>query len=259
MDYYSQPQYPDPSPSPRPRGRFWKKLLKFLGLLAFFFIILTLIVMGPAIYTQLGYYFTAPQDNYSQKYELPVSVTDDLSAIQDVADLLDQREVVSAQDTILIPKLNLDAPLVYPTESTNDAILTAIKAGVAHYPNTALPGRVGNVFLTGHSSYYWWNGGKYNQVFATLDKLTPGDLVYIYYQGGKYIYRVSRSFIVNPDQVDILNPTTGPTLSLMTCTPIGTSLRRLVVTADLVGRPPVDVSVFDPFRQIPKLPTILPV
>lgn len=252
--------YPPTPPTPSPRRRpVWKKLLKFFGLFLSFFVVLVLVVMGPTIYTTLSYYFTAPAEEYSAKYELPVSVSDDLRDIQEVADLLDQRSLVPAQDTIIIPKLNVDAPIVYPTESSNTAILEAIKDGVAHYPNTAMPGRVGNSFLTAHSSYYWWSGGKYNQIFALLDRLQPGDLVYIYYQGGRYVYRINRSFIVNPDQVEVLNQTANPILTLMTCTPLGTNLRRLIVQADLVGRPPVDADAFMPFQQIPKLPTILPV
>jgi len=256
----SQPDwYPPTPPARKPRRRILVELLKFLGLFIFFFVLLTLIVMAPTIYTKVSYYFSAPTTDFSRKYELPISVSDNLQDIQEVTDTLNQKLIVPATDTILIPKINVDAPIVYPTESSNDAILTAIKDGVAHYPNTAMPGRVGNVFLTGHSSYYWWNGGKFNQVFALLDKLTVGDLIYVYYQGGKYIYRVNQSFIVNPSQVDILNSSGKPILTLMTCTPVGTSLRRLVVQADLVGRPPVDIESFAPFQQIPKLPTILPV
>lgn len=246
-------------PAPHRRRRFWGRPFKFLGLFAFFFVLLTLIVMGPTIYTKIAYYFTAPSTDYSQKYELPVSVTDDLQAIQDVTSAIDQKISVPSQDTILIPKINVTAPLVYPDQRDNAAILEAIKEGVAHYPNTALPGRVGNVFLTGHSSYYWWSGGKYNQVFALLDKLATGDLIYVYYQGGRYSYRVSRAFVVNPDQVDVLNASDKPILTLMTCTPVGTNLRRLIIQADLIGRPPVDASAFTPFQQIPTLPNILPV
>jgi len=251
--------YPPTPPARRPRRRIGVEILKFLGLFVFFFVLLTLIVMAPTVYTKVSYYFFAPQENFSQKYELPVSVGTDLRDIQEVSNALDQKTTTPSADTLLIPKINVNAPIVYPTESSNEAILNAIKSGVAHYPNTAMPGRVGNVFLTAHSSYYWWSGGEFNQVFALLDKLAVGDLVYVYHQGSKYIYRVNKSFVVSPSQVDILNTNTQPILTLMTCTPVGTSLRRLVVQAELVGRPPVDAGDFAPFQQIPNLPIILPV
>lgn len=238
----------------RPRN-FFVELVKFLGLFAFFFVILTLMVMAPTMYTKVSYYIFGPAEN---KYDLPTAVQDNTKDIKDLTDFWAAQEFVPAQDTIVIPKINVDAPIVYMQSIDNKQILEDIKSGVGHYPNTALPGEVGNVFMTGHSSYYWWSGGKYNQVFALLDQLEPGDLIYIYYQKGKYIYRVRESKVVRPEQVDVLEPTADPILTLMTCTPVGTNLRRRIVQADLVGRPPVDTTAFKNFQQLPELPVILP-
>jgi sortase A len=223
-----------------------------------FFVLLTLAVMGPTIYTKVSYLWTAPTTNFSQKYDLPVSVGDSATDISKVTDQFGQQSKTYTQDMIVIPKINVEAPILYLKTTNNADILEAIKNGVGHYQGTALPGRMGNVFLTGHSSYYWWSKGKYNQVFALLDRLIIGDLIYVYYKGDKFVYRVNQSFVVKPNQVEVLAPSPKPILTLMTCTPVGTNLKRLIVQADLVGRPPIIGGDFSDVISLPKPPTILP-
>lgn len=241
---------------PRPERIWWHELLKFLGLFVFFFTLLALIVMGPTIYTTVTYWFSDGGESYQNDYELPTS-SRSFANIEELVSFVDTAEA-PVRDSIVIPRINVDAPLVFIEDYSNDAILEAIKDGVGHYPGTALPGRIGNSFLTGHSSYYWWNGGEYNQIFALLHNLEAGDLIYVYYQGDKFIYQMQDSIVVNPNDVHVLDQTDTPTLSLMTCTPIGTNLRRLVVRADLIGSPPVSGTDFEDFIDIPELPSILP-
>lgn len=238
------------------RKNWFVELLKFLALFVFFFCALVLIVMGPTYYRQISYLWEKPTNNYSDKYNLPVAATD--ATINDVNNLFASRPSVYTQDTILIPKIGVDAPIVYLNTTDNDQILEAIKDGIGHYQGTAMPGQNGNVFLTGHSSYYWWSKGKYNTVFARLNQVTAGDLVYVYYQNSKYIYRINKTFVVRPEQVDVLNPTSAATLTLMTCTPVGTNLKRLIVTADLISQPSVNSGDFQNLSGLPKPPTILP-
>ena len=246
-------QMPHP---PAPKSVWWKEVLKFLGLFAFFFVLLAVIVMGPTIYTTVTYWFSNGGKDYSNQYNLPSS-GDSFANVDDLVSFVDNAEA-PRQDSIVIPKINVDAPLVFIQDYSNNAILEAIKNGVGHYPGTALPGRIGNSFLTGHSSYYWWSGGEYNQIFALLHNLEPGDLIYVYYQGDKFIYKMSDSEVVSPTDVHVLDQTTTPTLSLMTCTPIGTNLRRLIVKAELIGSPPVSGDDFKDFIELPDLPSILP-
>lgn len=252
----SHPVHRIPEFKPASKLIWWQELLKFLGLFVFFFTVLALIVMGPTIYTSLSYSIGGSKI-FSSQFSLPSEIGDSRSDIESVISLVDKEEVPPV-DTIIIPKINVNAPLVYIKDESNNAILQAIQNGVGHYPGTALPGRNGNAFFTGHSSYYWWSEGKYNQVFALLHNLEAGDLIYIYYQGEKYIYRATNKVVVLPTDVHVLDPTPTPTLSLMTCTPIGTNLKRLIVHADLISSPPVSGSDFDNIQSIPKLPTVLP-
>lgn len=135
---------------------------------------------------------------------------------------------------LVVPKIGINTPVIWNSSSNEQVMLANLQQGVAHYGFTALPNaETGNVFITGHSSYYWWDKGKYKTVFALLDRLTTGDQALIQFQGSVYVYKVRDKRVVKPSQVDITDTTKEPTLSLMTCTPVGTSLNRLVVRFDL--------------------------
>jgi LPXTG-site transpeptidase (sortase) family protein len=119
--------------------------------------------------------------------------------------------------------------------TSENKIQDTLRTGVVHYPYTANPDQYGNVFITGHSSYYPWDKGQYKDIFALLHKLEIGDEYSIYYKGKKFTYRVKEKFEVKPDDISVLEQPTDQKIStLMTCTPIGTVLRRLIVRAELV-------------------------
>jgi LPXTG-site transpeptidase (sortase) family protein len=135
----------------------------------------------------------------------------------------------SKNNQLFIPKIDIEAPVIWNVP--DNETLPILKNGVAHYLNTALPGQAGNIFISGHSSNYWWEKGDYNQIFVLLDKLEIGDKIYINYGNRIHKYMVTDKKVVNPKNLDVLKQTQNRTLSLMTCVPIGTNLNRLVVTA----------------------------
>ena len=137
---------------------------------------------------------------------------------------------------LVIPKIDVHAPVIWDSSFDEKIMLANLQKGVVHYGGTDLPNpTTGNVFITGHSSYYWWDKGQFKTVFALLDQLKTGDQVALTYQQQVYVYQVFDSKVVKPTQVDVLNTSEKPILSLMTCTPVGTSLNRLIVRANLVG------------------------
>lgn len=157
--------------------------------------------------------------------------------------------VTPDDNRIYIPSIGKNIPLTEVADEkviesqdsklVEDAIQEALKDGVVRYPGTARPGQLGNVFLTGHSSYYLWAPGDYKDVFALLHQVKIDDELIVYYSTApgaqrKYTYKVAEIREVKPDEVDVLAPTNDFRLTLMTCTPIGTNLRRLIVTAYLV-------------------------
>lgn len=105
-----------------------------------------------------------------------------------------------------------------------------LKRGVGHYPNTALPGQVGNAAIAGHRT-------TYGAPFENLDKLRKGDLIIVdTINGGHYEYVVDRKTVINPDQIEVLAPPKDPTavlLTLTTCHPKRSVSHRLVIHAHL--------------------------
>ncbi len=148
------------------------------------------------------------------------------------------------ENRLIIPKLNLNVPIVVPTyeallredwTQVETDIQQSLEQGVVHYPGTAKPGQAGNFFVTGHSSYYPWAPGNYKTVFARLHMLSEGDDYWVYYGGDKHRYVVASIAEVKPSNVDVLDQPANRRLStLMTCTPVGTTLRRLIIQAEEV-------------------------
>lgn len=149
--------------------------------------------------------------------------------------------IAPTDDRLIIPKLGQSVPLVHMgvehIEGENwgeleKQIQGGLKKGVVHYPGTAKPGQYGNFFITGHSSYYPWDPGQFKDVFALLGQLDTGDRFYVYYDQIKYTYEIYDKFEVSPSNVDVLEqPQDKKIATLMTCTPVGTTLRRLIIQA----------------------------
>lgn len=152
--------------------------------------------------------------------------------------------VTPTDNRLVIPKIGKSVPLVNLSAENiqgenwselEKQIQDGLRQGVVHYPGTAKPGQYGNVFITGHSSYYPWDPGQYKDVFALLGQLEVGDRYYIYYNQVKYTYEVREKFEVQPSNVAVLEQPTDEKIStLMTCTPVGTTLRRLILKAEQV-------------------------
>ena len=139
---------------------------------------------------------------------------------------------------IVIEKINVNAPVVKDVPVVNtDSYLEALKWGVAHASFSGYPNEQNsNVYLFAHSSNNFWELGKYSTVFNLLYKLGTGDQINIYYEGKRYLYQVDNKILLNDFKVDeTVYDSIGPSLTLQTCYPTGTSLYRLVIRASLIG------------------------
>lgn len=141
---------------------------------------------------------------------------------------------------VIIPRLQSNVPVIHVSSNTLvaqnwDAVETeiqdALRNGVVHYPGTPFPNQSGNVVLTGHSSYYPWDPGRFKDVFAVLHQAEIGDEIIMFYEQKKYTYKVTEIKKVFPNQIDVLADAGDDRLTLITCTPIGTNLQRLIVVA----------------------------
>jgi len=107
--------------------------------------------------------------------------------------------------------------------------LSVIDQGVAHWSGTSEPGGSGNVVLAGHRT-------THSRPFWDLDRLRTGDLVYLEDgHGFDVMYKVSSSFVVEPDDLWISYEFGRPMVTMFACHPRGSARYRIVVQADLVA------------------------
>jgi len=99
-----------------------------------------------------------------------------------------------------------------------------LKKGVGQHIGSADPGQNGNVVLAGHDDVF-------GEVFRNLDKLQPGDQIVLYTMQQQYTYLVTETRIVEPGQVDVMNSTSDPTVTLISCYPYMVDNKRIVVFA----------------------------
>jgi sortase A len=149
----------------------------------------------------------------------------------------------AGQTQLTIPSIGATAPIVFEPKTAEWAVQQALRDGVDHYGGTANPGQVGNTVIVGHSSGQLWAPGDYKFVFTLLDKIKAGDLATIDYQGTRYTYKVTGTEIILPSNLSVLNQNSAkPSLTLITCTPVGTSKFRLVVHADQISPSPAQAA-----------------
>ncbi|KKQ26263.1 MAG: hypothetical protein US62_C0038G0007 [Candidatus Woesebacteria bacterium GW2011_GWA1_37_8] len=148
----------------------------------------------------------------------------------------DQKKLPASDDnisffTISIPKLRIeDAVVKIGGEELSGSLI--------QYPGTALPGRVGNAVIFGHSILpQYYNPKNYLSIFSLLGDLEAGDKIYASMDNKIFVYEVFNSFEVKPTDLGILDQNKkGSFISLITCTPPGHPLKpkRLIVRAKLV-------------------------
>ena len=116
---------------------------------------------------------------------------------------------------IEIPSINLSQALV---EGISDNVLQYF---LGHFPDSAAPGQVGNFAIAGHRV------SDYTDAFINLYKVTAGDKIIVKTHDKKYTYVIEENYIVNPDQVEVLDATENATITLITCT-VGSKQRVIV-------------------------------
>jgi LPXTG-site transpeptidase (sortase) family protein len=144
-------------------------------------------------------------------------------------------EPASREFGILIPKIGANAPVVPEVDPYNASEYQyRLTKGVAHAKGTAYPGESGNIFIFAHSAGNWTEANRYNAVFYLISKLEKGDEIILWYNFNSFRYIVSETKLVDASEVQYLDPHySAKTLTLMTCWPPGTTIRRFLVIAAL--------------------------
>lgn len=144
---------------------------------------------------------------------------------------------VSTDYGIVIEKINANAKIIPSVDPGNEKeYVKALQFGVAEALGSTPPGQPGNLYLFSHSTDAPWNIIRFNAVFYLLRELDKGDRVIIFYNQKRYDYVVYDKTIAEANDISYLtNRYNLPVLTLQTCDPPGTLLRRLVVRAKLVN------------------------
>lgn len=145
--------------------------------------------------------------------------------------------------TLMIPKLNIEVPVSFGSANDVNSMQIAMRNGVANFytsMSSAMPGQIGNFAVSGHSAGNIYDyGNNYKFIFSGLTRLVPGDMIYMDYEGQRYSYRIQGSTTVEPSDVAELSRITAdnpgkPMITLITCTPLGTSRYRLLVYGEQI-------------------------
>jgi sortase A len=117
-----------------------------------------------------------------------------------------------------IPKLHLEVAILPGTDEF------VLNRGVGHIDDTAMPGADGNAGIAGHRDGF----------FRGLKDIAAGDAIDLETRDGHQTYLVERTWIVQPEDVSVLDPTPARSLTLVTCYPfyfIGPAPQRFIVRA----------------------------
>lgn len=202
---------------------------------------LILLTLGVATFTTVAYPLLSYQFTYSpgfQKNSLispsPTFVAEIVNTSFDYTDAStwfvapenSSKSNATSVYTLTIPKLGIDHAVV-----RNDH--TDLKQSLIHYVGTAMPGNLGNTVIFGHSVLpQFFNPQNYLTIFSTLYRLKPSDTLEIAADGATYTYKISEIYETTPDDLSPLAQVyNGRYLTLITCTPPGTYLRRLIIKA----------------------------
>lgn len=148
---------------------------------------------------------------------------------------------LAANGELVIPKLNIHAPLIW---SNSDKNFTAdLEKGLIHYPGTAYPGQEGVAYVSGHSSNYVWSKSPYSHIFSRIDEMRVGDEFFISMPkagGGSVSLRyvvVSKNEYKPEDQSQFESALSGSEsiVNLSTCWPLGSTAKRMVVSGKMTG------------------------
>ncbi len=213
-----------PTPKKKKQNYIWA-LFKDIVLVTFFSFCVFIFINFPAI-TLIGTYKLTP---HRLAYDFPAQAeTQSPTAIESKTPEAPKIEQYP-DNMIFIPKIGVKAPIDW--DVTSDNVMDELEKNVVHLKDTDKPGGPGNIFVTGHSSNYWWKSGEYNTVFALVPQLVEGDEIIITYKGEFHYYKVTDKQEMRKDEVSNHLESGRPRLTLMTCVPVGTNLRRMLVFA----------------------------
>jgi sortase A len=144
--------------------------------------------------------------------------------------LADQAQTGGAIGRIIVPAIGLNTVFIQGTDTGS------LQKGPGHYPNTPFPGEGGTVGIAGHRTTYL-------APFRHIDSMHRGDRITLEMPYGTFTYRVQKTDIVDPSDVQIVHKVPYERLVLTACHPLYSAAERYAVFARLD-----DTAIFDPAR-----------
>ncbi len=131
---------------------------------------------------------------------------------------------------------NVSIPKLAITNSVVSTVDYDLAKHLVHFSGTAFPPTNGNAVIFGHSTLpQLFNEKDYKTIFANAYKLGVGDDIIVHIGSVSYAYKVFSITVVDPTDTSIFSQdTTDAYLTLVTCTPPGTTWKRLIIKARLV-------------------------
>ena len=125
---------------------------------------------------------------------------------------------------IVAPAMDgLDIVVVQGTDTTS------LQKGPGHYPETPFPGEGGTVGIAGHRTTYL-------APFRHIDSMEPGDRIVLQMPYARFVYRVQKTAIVDPSDVEVARGVGYERLVLSACNPLYSAAQRYIVFARLIGK-----------------------
>lgn len=129
------------------------------------------------------------------------------------------------------PTGHIEIPAIGLSHTTYEGVdMATLNHGPGHWPGTALPGHNGNTVFPGHRT-------TYSRPFWDIDLLRAGDEVIFTTPEGRFVYRVTDTFIVGEYDSWIIDQTANATFTIFGCHPKGSARQRYVAKGELVSTP----------------------
>jgi LPXTG-site transpeptidase (sortase) family protein len=202
-----------------------EEIFKFLKIFTFLFLAVFIVINLGTIKRMFNYQLVYGGD---QKAEILKSGEDELIVVS-----------VPKPNSIEIPKINIQAPLIFIASTEQGDFQEALDTGVVSYPGSSLPGEAGQTIVLGHSAPPGWPKINYDWVFSEINDLVVGDEIFVYFNGQKYSYSVKdKVFLEKGEELPKEDLISGKnTLILLSCWPPGADRRRIAVIAEHIDNP----------------------
>jgi LPXTG-site transpeptidase (sortase) family protein len=167
------------------------------------------------------------KDTYKQQVLGYTSIEESLA---DMNIILDEKILEDLNTSITIESLNIEGQILQGESSLR------MNDGFWHFPTSVFPGQRGNVVVIGHRFLHL---PPRKDTFFNLEDIKSGESIVITQinpednQTETLTYIVVETKIVEPNDISIIEESQDYRLTLITCTPLWTSEKRLVVIAKL--------------------------